>query len=74
VSKYLKLYSRLCPDDPVASDRLDPRRAAIIAEMKAVCRAKTEAGAMCVIEWWDSWRNNEEGLLEFVRKARNAAE
>ena len=69
MSKFIQLYETLCPDDPIMRD--DPRRPAIIAEMRHVCTAKTEADAVKAVEWWNSWPNPEfETPMDFVRKAR----
>lgn len=73
MSKYIKIYEQLCPDDPIAKD--DPRRSAIINEMQQVCTAKTDERASRYIEWWSVWRNDRakgkpDALMDFVRKAR----
>jgi len=69
MSKFIRLYEALCPDDPIMRD--DPRRPDIIAEMRHVCTAKTEAEAVKAVEWWNSWPNQEFATsLDFVRKAR----
>ena len=49
MSKFIQLYETLCPDDPIMRD--DPRRPAIIAEMRHVCTAKTEADAVKAVEY-----------------------
>ncbi|EKD98918.1 MAG: hypothetical protein ACD_23C00214G0001 [uncultured bacterium] len=68
MNKYLKAYEHLCPDDALCD--VDPRRGAIIAEMKAVHRAKTEREAAAIIEWWDAWPNPQHrNANEFVRAA-----
>jgi len=67
MSKYIKLYERMCPNDPVLKD--DPRLEDIIAEMRAVVSAPTNRDAANVIEWWDAW-GNDQALIAFVMKAR----
>lgn len=68
MSKFLKAYQQLCPDDALCAD--DPRRSAIIAEMQAVHRAKTERAAVAIIDWWDAWPNPQHrNANEFVRAA-----
>lgn len=69
MSKYIRIYEALCPDDRV--DRDDPRRGAIMAEMRAIHKAKAEAEAESVITWWNAWPNPQhQTALEFVRAAR----
>lgn len=69
MSKYIHIYEVLCPDDQI--DRDDPRRGAIMAEMRAIHKAKTEAEAEAVIAWWDAWPNPQHQTVnEFVRVAR----
>lgn len=69
MSKYLKIYEKLCPDDPIAKD--DPRRSTIIAEMQAVHRAANDEAAVEVIEWWNAWPNPQHlSAMEFVKEAR----
>ena len=50
MSKYIAIYNKLCPDDPIAKD--DPRRSEIIAEIRAVILADSIEKAIDVIEWW----------------------
>jgi hypothetical protein len=70
VSKYLKVYELLCPDDNIRQD--DPRRNDIIGEMKNIHKAKTIEEAAEVILWWDSWPNpRHQTATEFVAEARN---
>lgn len=66
MSKYLAVYERLCPSDPIAKD--DSRRAAIIAEMAAIKRANTAKEAAAVIEWW-GW-NSPGDCTRWVNRAR----
>lgn len=69
-SKYIRIYEMLCPDDPIRDD--DPRRGAIMAEMRAIRHAKTEHEAATFIEWWQAWPNpRHQTALEFVREARS---
>ena len=69
MSKYIRIYETLCPDDWI--DRDDPRRGAIMAEMRAIHRAKTEDEAVAVIYWWNAWPNPQhQTATEFVRAAR----
>jgi len=69
MSKYLRIYETLCPDDPI--DEEDPRRRAILAEMREIHRAPTEAAAVVIIEWWQVWPNPQHQTpLEFVQEAR----
>ena len=69
-SKYIRIYEKLCPDDPIHDD--DPRRGAIMAEMRSIHHAKTEQEAVAVIEWWQAWPNPQhQTVLELVREARS---
>lgn len=69
-SKYIRIYETLCPDDPIRDD--DPRRGAIVAEMRAIRHAKTEQEAVAVIEWWRAWPNPQhQTALELVHEARS---
>lgn len=69
MSKYTRIYEKLCPDDPIADE--DPRRPVIMAEMRAIHQAATEADAVAVIEWWQAWPNPQHRTaLEFVQEAR----
>lgn len=69
MSKYLRIYESLCPDDPIGDE--DPRRPAILAEMRDIHRAPTEAAAVAIIEWWKAWPNPlHQTPLEFVQEAR----
>jgi hypothetical protein len=69
MSKYIGIYELLCPDEHVAKD--DPRRGAIIAEMRAIEKAPTAKEAAQVIEWWDTWPNPlHRSALQFARQAR----
>lgn len=69
MSKYIRTYETLCPDDQI--DRDDPRRSAIMAEMRAIHKAKTEDEAAAVIAWWGAWPNPQhQTALEFARAAR----
>ena len=69
MSKYQKIYETLVPTDQLAKN--DPRRPGIIAEMRAVCRAKTPALAAQIIDWW-GWDSVRERNT-FVRRARELA-
>jgi len=69
MSKYIRIYETLCPDDLIHDD--DPRRSAIIAEMRAIHRAKNEGLAEIVVAWWGAWPTPQHGSArEFVRAAR----
>ena len=68
MSKYIRTYETLCPDDPVT--RNDPRRGAIMAEMRAIHKAKNDEDAADVIDWWQVWQHDRQLALEFVREAR----
>lgn len=69
MSKYLKIYEALCPDDPISDD--DPRLPGILAEMRDIHCAPTEEDAIKVIEWWQAWPNSWHLIPEeFVRDAR----
>lgn len=65
MTKYLRLYEKLFPDQPMLND---PRAPAIEAEMKAVIAAKDNREAVKAIEWW-GW-NNKQQAVAFVMKAR----
>ncbi len=68
-SMYQSVYERLCPDDILERD--DPRRPAIIAEMKDIAAAKTDIEAVKVVEWWGVWPNEQHATaLEFVQQVR----
>lgn len=67
--RLVEIYETLCPDDPLSQD--DPRRGAILAEMRLVVDAPTDEEATRAIEWWGAWPNPQhETALEFVRSAR----
>lgn len=69
MSKYIRIYEALCPGDHIGRD--DPRRGAVIAEMRAIHQAKTEDAAVAVIDWWNAWPNQQHKTAgEFVRAAR----
>ncbi len=69
MSKYISTYEALCPRDRISPS--DPRRPAIIAEMRAIHRAKTAAQAAAVIAWWAVWPNDQHSTAEdFCRDAR----
>jgi hypothetical protein len=69
VSKYIRIYEALCPDDPIAKD--DPRRQSIMREMYGVCRAKTLAEAVSFVQWWNAWPNPQHlTAKEFAKEAR----
>lgn len=68
MSKYISVYEKLCPDDPIAIE--DPRRPVIISEMRAIHKAKTPEDAAKIIAWWDAWPNPQhQTALEFVTDA-----
>lgn len=68
MSKYITVYEKLCPLDCVDKD--DPRRQSIMAEMKAIEKAKTEVAAAEVVQWW-GWPTPEyPDATAFVRAAR----
>jgi hypothetical protein len=70
MSKYIRTYEALCPQDRI--HRSDPRRAAIIAEMRAIRAAKTLSQAAKVVEWWDVWPNEQHATAEeFCREAKS---
>ena len=50
MNKYIKVYETICPDDIIADD--DTRRDEIIAEMKAIEKAKSTKEAAKIIAWW----------------------
>lgn len=64
-SKYLCLYEKLFPDQPMDGD---PRASAIKVEMKAVIDAPDNKTATNAIAWW-GWNSPQE-MHSFVRKAR----
>ena len=69
MSKYIRIYETLCPDDKIARD--DPRRDAIMDEMRAIHKAKSEDDAVSVIAWWNAWPNPQhQTVIEFVQAAR----
>ena len=67
LSKYLRLYEGLFPDQPMDND---PRAPAIQAEMRAVIKATDNKEAVAAIEWW-GWSSNQQAVA-FVIKARHA--
>lgn len=68
MNKYIRVYESLCQDDRIADN--DPRRDAIITEMRAIELAGTDEEAVEVIEWWNAWPNPTHSTpLEFVRDA-----
>lgn len=67
MSKYLALYETMCPEDEIRKD--DPRRGAIIAEMRGVCRARTVPEAAKFIEWW-IWDDKVRDSRAWAHKAR----
>lgn len=70
MSKYIRTYEALCPDDKIAQD--DPRREVIIAEMRAIQEAATDEEAVAIIDWWNAWPNPQhQTALEFVQAARS---
>ncbi|WP_025140891.1 hypothetical protein [Achromobacter sp. DH1f] len=61
--RLVEIYDPLCPDDP--------RRGAILGEMRLVVEAATDDDATRAIKWWGAWPNPQhESALEFVRSAR----
>ena len=66
MSKYIKIYEQLCPFDPISNT--DSRRPSIIAEMRAVHRAKTVEDAIKLVDWW-SWGSRGE-MVRWVKRAR----
>jgi hypothetical protein len=69
MSRYIRIYESLCPADRISM--IDPRRADIIAEMRAIRFAKTAAEAARVIAWWAAWPNDRHETAEdFCREAR----
>ena len=49
-NKYIQIYESVFPNDTI--DANEPRKAAIIAEMKAIMAAKTAKEAWALIDWW----------------------
>jgi len=73
MSKYIRIYEALCPDDKICMD--DPRRGAIIHEMRTIHHAKSNKEAIAVIAWWEAWPNPQHTTaLDFVRAARKMME
>jgi hypothetical protein len=69
MSRYIRIYESMCPADRISIR--DTRRAAIIAEMRAIRRAGTAAEAARVIAWWCEWPNERHETAEdFCREAR----
>ncbi|MCR4297552.1 MAG: hypothetical protein NUV75_02180 [Gallionella sp.] len=66
MSKYIAIYEQLFPTDPISKS--DPRRPEIIAEMKAIHRAKTDKEAAAVIDWWP-W-DSPGDCMRCVKRAR----
>lgn len=66
MSKYIAVYEALFPSDQISED--DPRRGAIIAEMRAVHLANTTAEARQVVEWWP-WESQAQ-CTRWVNRAR----
>ena len=64
-SKFIEIYQSLCSD--LVSDD-DPRRQAIIEEMRIVCTSRKNSEAVDAIEWW-GW-DTDRTALDFVREAR----
>lgn len=60
----LRVYEAVCPDDIIADD--DPRRKAIIDEMRVVLFGTVEQ-AKSKIAWWGM---TPQGISGFIRKAR----
>jgi hypothetical protein len=63
--RLLAVYQDLTHDAVFADD---PRRANIVAEMRAVNNAKTNRLAAKEIEWW-GWDSDQE-LISWVSRAR----
>lgn len=68
MSKHLRTYHALCPEDLISDD--DPRRGDIMAEMRAIRAAKTDEDAARIIEWWGWPGPHYRTALEFAREAR----
>ena len=66
MSKYIAVYEKLFPDDPIAMN--DPRRHDIIGEMRAVHRAKTVEDATRAVNWW-FWSDRDD-MVRWVKRAR----
>ena len=66
MSKYIKVYETLFPFDPVA--KTDSRCDAIIADMRAIEKAKTEKKAAAIVKLW--WWESPGELKRFIRDAR----
>jgi len=63
------IYETLCPDDVLHAE--DPRRPAILEEMRLVVEAPTDSQAAEVVAWWNSWPNPQHlSATEFVVEAR----
>lgn len=64
------IYETLCPDDVLHAE--DPRRTAILEEMRLVLEAPTVSQAVEVVAWWNSWPNPQHlSATEFVQDARD---
>lgn len=69
MSKYLRLYQSMVPEDMFCTD--DPRRPLIDGEMRAVSKAKTDDDAVAIIECWNAWPDTQHlSALDFVREYR----
>ena len=69
MSKYIRIYETLCPDDPIP--REGPRYDAIMDEMRSIHKAKTGDNAASVIAWWNAWPNPQhQTAIEFVQSSR----
>lgn len=72
-NRFQKVYEILCPEDVLEYD--DPRRPAIIAEMKDVACAASIDEAVKVIAWWNVWPNAaHETPEQFVKDVRRLLE
>jgi hypothetical protein len=70
MSKYIRTYESLCPNDRIS--KTDPRRPAIIAEMRAIDKATTDAEAASAVSWWGVWPNERHATPEeFCREAKS---
>lgn len=66
-AKLLALYTRLCPEDILASD--DPRRDSIVAEILDIGLAPNADAALQVIAWWDPVADNLKPMVAGVRRS-----
>ena len=69
MSKYIIAYEALCPSDKISQN--DPRRPAIIAEMRSIDKATTLPQAAQAVAWWNAWPNDQHATAEdFCREVK----